>query len=360
MKHAIGLLASALLVSGWASAAPVNDQVRGVWSGTLGAASVTACFGLRGAGEDVRGSYYYAKYQVPLALRPSDKGPAFEETGGPSWTLAASGDDALSGSWRKEGSDRQLPVRLARVPGTTPGDDCGNDAFLQPVVAHVMQLETAKPEQLEGRRYRRLSLAGVQLVELLDASPGAVAVNRQLRAELAGSAANVVAIREQVRDAVKSLGIVVLDTVSASVIEWNERWMTLEMHRESAGQGAAGVDNGYRSWDMRSGREIDPWTWFGLKSRERDDEGVLVSRTVMLPVALKRLVLKASTAGRECGDLYREPLAARIRAGGAGFEFTIGDTYRPECLQTVDLPLAAVRPLMTTEGRETSKRLLGQ
>jgi hypothetical protein len=361
-KLFLELLAGAFIVSASASAlaAPANDHLRGVWGGTLGAAKVTACFGMRPADQEVVGSYYDAKYQEPLALLLSDNGQTFEETGGPIWSLAASGRDELSGTWHKNGSDRQLPVRLTRMSGTIPGDDCGSDAFLRPVVAHVMQLTAAKPELLGDRRYRPLSLAGVQLVELIDSSPGAVVINRQLRAELAVSAADEAAIREKARDSIRSLGIVALDKVSSSVIEWNDRWMTLNLNREFAGFGAAGVDSGYRSWDMRSGREIDPWTWFGLKSREGNDEPLLlVTRTAILPGALKRIVLKAATTVRECRALYRGPLSARIWAGAAGIEFTIGDTDRPECLQSVVLPIAAVRSLMTPAGRDESKRIFG-
>jgi hypothetical protein len=362
-KRFIELLAGAFLVSASASAsaAPANDQLRGVWSGTLGTAKVTACFGLRPTGQEVVGSYYYAKYQEPLALRPRDGKQTFEETGGPSWTLVANENNALSGTWRKEGSEKQLPVRLTRLPGTTSGDDCGSDPYLQPVLAHVMQTVTGKPERLGDRRYRPISLAGVQLVELIDASPGAVAINRQLRAELAAGAGDEAAIRDRVRDSIKSLGIVALDKVSASVIEWDDRWLTLNLNREFTGQGAAGADSGYRSWDVRTGREIDPWTWFGLKSRERKDEPMVqVSRTARLSDTLRRVVLKAASNVKECREAYASPLAARIWASGAGIEFTIGDTGRPECLQNVTVPLPAVRPLMTPEGREESKRLLGK
>jgi hypothetical protein len=54
VKRVIHLLAGALLVSAWASAAPVNDQVCGVWSGTVGAATVTACMTTEGKGTSKR------------------------------------------------------------------------------------------------------------------------------------------------------------------------------------------------------------------------------------------------------------------------------------------------------------------
>jgi hypothetical protein len=63
---------------------------------------------------------------------------------------------------------------------------------------------------------------------------------------------------------------------------------------------------------------------------------------------------------KECRDVYGSPLSARIWAGGAGIEFTIGDTGRPECLQNVTVPLAAARPLMTPEGRAESKSFFGK
>jgi hypothetical protein len=233
--------------------------------------------------------------------------------------------------------------------------------FLQPVWGQVLTLAAGKTERLGERRYRPITLAGVQLVELIDASPGAVAINRQLRAELALSAADEAATRDQVRDSIRSLGVVALDTVSASVIEWDERRLTLELHREFAGQGAAGVDSGYRCWDVRSGREIDPWTWFGLKSGAGRDEGpVRVDRSAVMTDALRRVVLKAASNVKECREVYGSPLSARIWASAAGIAFAIGDTMRPECLQSVTVPLAAARPLMTAAGREESRRLFGE
>jgi len=199
----------------------------------------------------------------------------------------------------------------------------------------------------------------VQLVELIDFSPGAVAINGQLRSELATSAADEGALRDKVRSSVRSLGIVALDRISASVIEWNDQWLTLDLHREFAGEGAAGADNGYRSWDMRSGREIDPWTWFDLTSQESHHEPLVIARTARLPDALKSVVLKAATNVKACQDIYRGPLFARIWAHTAGIEFTIGDTRRPECLQSVNLSFATVRPVMKPKAREDSIRVFG-
>ena len=222
-----------------------------------------------------------------------------------------------------------------------------------------MQLRSGEPTQLGERRYRPLLLAGVQLVELIDSSPGAVAINRQLRAELATSAAGDGALRDKVRSAVRSLGSVALDRISARVIEWSDQWLTLELNREFSGEGAAGADNGYRSWDMRSGREVDPWTWFDLKSRESLEEPLVVARIAKMPDALKNAVLQAATNVKACQDVYRGPLFTRIWAHTMGIEFTIGDTRNPECLQSVNLPFATVRPLMTPKGREDSRRIFG-
>jgi len=143
-----------------ASAAPLNDHLRGVWSGTLGAAKVMACFGIHPVRQEVGGSYYDTKYQEPLALSPTDDKQAFKELVGASWTLVANGSNALSGSWRKEESEQQMSVHLTRMPGTAPSDNCGSDVYLQPVLDRVMQMRSGESTQPGERRYRPLSLAG--------------------------------------------------------------------------------------------------------------------------------------------------------------------------------------------------------
>jgi hypothetical protein len=333
-------------------AMPLETGPQGVWSGTLGTNEIVACFDTRSDDGKLNGSYYYVRSLDPIALtRQAGKG-AWAEGTNARWVLTLVEDNRLEGVWRRSDDRKELSVRLSRLPGTNANQACGSDAYNLPLEKEALSMKVWPVQHLGQKGYRPISIAGVQLIELIGEAPGIAAINRQLRAELPGADGADKALRQQLRDLVKTQGRYVFDTVSAEPIEWTDRWVTIRLHREFAGEGAAWTENGFRTWDVVSGAEINPWRWLGVASdRGADLPLPMVSRTGVLPAKLKRYLMKAAHVGADCRAVFDASPAAGIHLGEAGVEFLLGDTFRPECMQNVLVAPEAMQPFLNAEGK---------
>jgi hypothetical protein len=209
-----------------------------------------------------------------------------------------------------------------------------------------------------GRRYRRISLEDTQLVELVDSGSGIAAINKQLRSELCG-ARNINESRQYVRESVVERGIYVFDTVRADLADWNERSVTIGMNRQFSGEGAAGAESGYRSFDVTTGRELDPWAWLGVKSSPSADHTCpMVSTIGILPPRLKRYLMKSPLVVRECVEQYGNSVEARLHLSADGIEFSFGT--QPECMNNVQLSFEELQPFLTKEGKRYARWLKGK
>lgn len=111
-------------------------------------------------------------------------------------------------------AQQRLPVRLTRLPVTSATQACGSDTYNLPLEHEALKMKVGPVRFLGQRRYRPVSIAGVQLVELIDAAPGIAAINRQLRAELPGDDE---ARRRQLRELVWTQGQLTRDRSVALV-----------------------------------------------------------------------------------------------------------------------------------------------
>lgn len=352
IKQVLSLRAPILFLSalhGASLATPLEAGAQGVWSGTLGNSPIVACFDARSDDGQRHGSYYYVRYLAPIALTPQTVEGEWAEGADARWSLSSPQRNHLEGAWRSSDGRKDLPVRLTRLPGTSAMQACGSDAYNLPLEQAALKVKVGSVRYLGKKRYRPVSIAGVQLVELIDAAPGIAAINRQLRAELPGDDA---AQRQQLRELVRTEGRYVFDTVTAEPVEWTDRSVTIRLHRDFAGAGASGAEDGSRTWNVVSGGEIDPWRWFGVGSdRSADLPLPVVGRTGVLPANLKDYLMKAAHAGGDCRALYDESSAAGIQVSEVGIEFLLGDTLRPECMQTVFVSPEAIQPFLNERGK---------
>jgi hypothetical protein len=343
---------------GWGSATPLGTSPQGVWSGTLGNNEVVACFDQRSENEGPHGSYYYARYSRPISLTPQASKGEWAEGPDARWILSSIDDSHFKGVWRRSDGHKDLPVHLSRLSDTSASQGCGSDAYNLPLEREALQVAIGPIKYFGQKRYRPISIAGVQLIELIDKAPGIAAINRQLRAELPGGDGDVEALREQLRELVKTQGRYVFDTVSAEPTEWNDRLVTIQLHRDFAGEGAAGAENGFRTWNVVSGAEIDPWRWFGGASERNADLPLpVIARTGVLPVKLKSYLLKVAHVGSECRAVYDESSVAGIHVSEIGIEFLLGDAFHPECMQNVLVSPEAMQPFLNTEGKSGTRWL---
>lgn len=340
------------VLHGWGSATPLETAPLGVWTGTLGNNEIVACFDERSENGGLYGSYYYARYLRPISLTPQAGKAEWTEGADASWALTSIDDTQLKGVWRRSDGRKELPVHLSRLSGTSASQACGSDAYNLPLEKEALHVTLGPIKYFGQKRYRPISIAGIQLIELIDKAPGIAAINRQLRAELPDGEGDAKVLREQLRELVRTQGHYVFDTVSVEPTEWTDRSVTIQLHRDFAGEGAAGAENGFRTWNVVSGAEIDPWRWLGVASERSADLPLpVISRTGTLPVKLKSYLMKVARVGSECRAVYDESSAAGIHLSEIGIEFLLGDTFHPECMQNVLVSPEAMQPFLNAEGK---------
>lgn len=343
------VLAGLLLTSGASGVAAPIAVRPGVWSGTVGNSQVTACFMQQPSNGTVVGSYYYSRHLQPISLEKFDGGPLLREDSGGLWEMSQADALAMTGVWRRGAT--VLPVTLTRVAGSEEQDACTSDAFHAPLEARPAQVVVGPAQQLAARRFRAISMAGVQLVELMDAAPAAQEISRQLRGELLGLA-QVAGFKSALRQSLARYGRYRLDQVRAEPLEWTERWFVLDLSRESLDTGAAGSESGSRIWDMRTGKELDPWRWIGGKlARQEQLAYPVVERVGTLPPKLSRAVT-AMVKERECVAGYGSPAQASLKAGSVGLEVRLGSALNPSCMTAVLLTYQQLAPFLTAEGKK--------
>jgi hypothetical protein len=200
----------------------------------------------------------------------------------------------------------------------------------------------------------------MQTVELIDNTPAVVAINRQLRSELSRYTADAVSIRTQLRESMQANGFYIYDIVTASPVEWNEKLVTISMHRQFGGTGASGVEYGHRTWNARAGREIDPRRWLGV-SRDLDDARAFppVGRSGTLPENLTRYLMKSAKIDKQCRAVFGKSVEAGLEFRQDGIEFSIGNSFTPECIQSVSLTFAQLRPFLNAEGKSALHAMVG-
>jgi hypothetical protein len=355
----------ALLLPGCAAASQQDMAVTGVWSGAIGTSRITACFGKRSEDGRIVRSFYDVRDLGPIVLEAQSSDGKWIEHGtdGPNvWTIASLDDAGLTGTWRKRSGMDEMPILLHRVPGAGNDNACGGEVYNAPLEAKFFKLVIGPVTSMSPeKRYRKISSAGMQTVELIDSSPAIASVNRQLRGELSLYTADAGSIRTQLRESMQSNGFYIYDITTTSPVAWNERWITMSMHRQFGGTGASGADSGYRTWDARTGREIDPRKWLGVNS-DLDEARAFppVGRTGVLPERLRRYLLRSAKIDKKCRAVFSESVEAGLKLSQDGIEFKIGDSYNPECMQGVFLTFAQLQPFLNGEGRAALRAMAGK
>ncbi|MGK5081483.1 hypothetical protein [Janthinobacterium sp. HLX7-2] len=265
-----------------------DAPVQGVWQGTLGKASVVACFNQPSPtqGSDRSGSYYYTRYKSPIMLaRPNGKvlweeSNAKGDTTG-TWSLHAQQGSKLDGTWTEPKSGKTLPLALTllEAAGDREHPSCASDAYNLPL-EEFPSIKVSKPITFEGKQYRNLTLADTVTLELIGAGlgDGVTKINAQLRAVLAKNRQDLADFFATRREYLGRNGFTTQDEVYAEPSYWSSRWVTLRFYRWPAGYGANGISIKLRTWDVKTGQETDVWHWFGASASDGDDKAELPDR----------------------------------------------------------------------------------
>lgn len=328
-----------------------DAALTGVWRGKLGNAEIVACFNPPAAGI-ATGSYYYVRHKTPIALnQEQNKLLWLEDKGTGTWSLAQPGQDSLTGIWRNAKGENPQALALSRVPAADGGGACASDAF-------NLALETfagpqvGKVKQFEGKKYRDLRIADVVTPELLEPGDKISRVNQALRQILPRKAADLSEYFATRRRFLAENGTPTEDETSATPVFWSARWLTINFYRWAAGFGRNGITLDYRSWDLQSGDEVNPWEWFIAKPADGGN-------TNPLPPGLRKFLLKDAALDKECRDGYQGKGYYRLSFEANGMRFW-EEAFGNGCEQDFLLTYPQLRPFLTPKGKLALRDVLSQ
>lgn len=372
---AIGLLATLHMSS--ANATNTSPELIGVWRGTVGKYQVVACW-------DRHGGYYY-KLQKPLriALRAEDQssGVWLEEEYERSettisWQVRAPSGSHLVGTQIKGPKDLKLPIRLTRIKVAKKGEgdqqDCSfdsslHDAFIAPRVA-AEQIHVGEPISFMNKPYRVIAALGgnVASVELIGDAELVTKANELLRRELLDAIGVYFSCSE---NALPRRG----DYKSKVRLRFrNDEWLSWSGHVEGDCGGAhPHFENSTNTIDLRSGKEVNLWDWFKLKSvKGRDDKSGQVCEFVKdrcLPTSLAKRVRTTRPAyeEKECkGTPFHEMVdggySMALNEKGIAFVPELMEPARVmrTCYANYTIPFTELAPYLKRPGLAAVKRIL--
>jgi hypothetical protein len=341
-----------------AAAAPAPADLPGVWEGTVGALPVRACFVHREFGDF--GAYYYLSHRRLIALE-ADEGSdsAFREIGDsgrsrPLWRIERADGDRLTAQWTS--GRRTLPVRLSRVsPVAADESPCSSMDFHRSRLEGVRTVTTRAT--IDGTSYRRIALDSEGRFEssletfALDGGGEAVQrINAALAEALSGDPPRWF---ECSRD---SLGRMPYEGSSDEILRpvlITERWLSVAHHWDGFCGGAhPDSSNGYRTFDLTSGQEVDLHGWFDDMAVERQHLTEVNEDIVTVRPALRDFVLGGWTPeDPECRDVIRDQEYWSIGLTPRGMAFSPDLAHVVQaCGEEFLVPFDRLGPFLTAEG----------
>jgi hypothetical protein len=263
--------------------------LRGVWEGTIGDKNIIACFNTATTDTSITelGSYYYLRYLSPIRLvkregqwleenryEKNHRPPVWpnEIANKPSpitgvWSIESVKDRKLIGSWKSADGNKVLALRLMLVEESAKA--CSSNSYNAKLEQVLPKLFVGKTESFNGHPYRLLQIAHHGTVELLENNPNFSEINLRLRSGLP-SDLNEEAIKDYFQMRRYLLGEYGGDAKDVDEFDeltyWTSVFLTTKHHHEEPHTGRRGVSNTYTTWDLRTGKEVDLWSWFRKES----------------------------------------------------------------------------------------------
>jgi hypothetical protein len=324
---------------------------QGVWSGTIGTKAIVACFN-----RNHDGSYYYIDYLKPIALRAryknspwreytvADNGSFIKETG--LWELAAPVDGIIAGTWRNEKTGKFLPIHLALVDGNNDGSACTRDSY-------NLRLESAPKVKRgktirfsHGRSYRKLWFAGQETIELFGPDPALDRINLLLKPDRSKGAVD--AYFQQKRESLGRLGYPAVDEQYTKPVYWDSNFITISFYLWATGSESHETPVDHRTWNIKTGEEVDLWQWIGSNSNERE-----------LSSELKKFLFKNFKNSPECENYYDKGdyRNYKLKLDKDGLYI---DETSIACWVDFIVPYDKLLPFLTPAGKEAVRSIMRQ
>jgi len=349
-----------------AVAAPQQSNPKGVWDGTIGQLPVRACFDERG-GESV-GVYFYRSRFETIPLMKDDKGAWLFSEGwpddakAPRWSLTQIGWNAIGGNWAQ--GSRKLPIRLTRVPVAKQGEDegpCSSMEFQQPRLEGLRVVRAAAVK--DGVSYTKLTLdhrghfgdsVAVESFELAGDNPAIRAINAVLKKpfDQKDDSSWLSCIREAF-----PWGGEHNESFEPRMI--SRRWLVVNHHWDGYCGGAhPDSSNSAKTFDLKTGREIDVRDWFTDRAVKRTRyEGDPEVFKTMQP-EFRSLVIADWKGDEDCAGTIDSEEWWSFELTRSGFVFTpILAHVAQACEEDFALPFSKLLPYLTPEGRKAIAEL---
>ncbi|WP_339531095.1 hypothetical protein [Pseudomonas mucidolens] len=319
----------------YADAAPAD--LAGVWSGTLGKASITACFN---ASPDSNGSYYYTRFLTPIQLSREQAGePWVEEGNSGSWQLNTPQENRLTGTWTKPSGGEPLPLVLTR----TDAQGCGSDAYNRPMESAPLPAKVEK-RTFGAHRYQ-VKTQGAEVTLKLEGDGRAMQKINQHLAQLAVSPEGQAEFFRERREYLGRNGSAHTSEIEVEPTYWSSHWITVKFYRWTAGYGRSGISWGLHSWNLQTGERVDPWRWVG--SRQAWDDPY--SAQVKLSPAFSAWLQKQASVDEGCpaiSSYSRFDLSFNTQ----GLQLST-PSYGDGCDNELSFTWAQLEPVLSAQGK---------
>ena len=317
---------------------------RGVWKGKVGDKDIVACFN----GDYDVASYYYLKYKNPIQLNKSKMDMTWEEsekTG--TWVLKKIEDGKVKGIWSNNSKDKELPIELTYI-ATEKG--CGGDEY-NAVLEYVPSIEMGKITKFKDKKYRTLRVADVETLELLSDVGMTKEINKQLYSMLPKTKKNLEWCFETRRKYLESMGFPQEDYTSVTPYYWSSDYVTIHFYRWAAGTGRSGISLDYRTWNIKTAKEVNLWSWFDFKADSGSDIGELPS-------------LKKYLSGLKVDDACKDDYQYNTSIKG-NYHLTLEDNgmkfweepFGTGCEKEFLIPYSKIGAFMNAKGKEALRIL---
>lgn len=319
---------------------------QGVWSGTVGKKAVIACFN-KGSTWTAYGSYYYIDYLTPIALHTQEEDDSYWHEGDTGkWKLTTPVNGAIMGTWRNEKTGKTFPINLTLVDGKDDESACARDSF-NIRLENRPKIKKGKIVQFSpGRSYRKIQFAGQETIELFSMDPAIDKLNTQLKPDLSTEAID--AYFQQRREFLGRVGYPAVDERHTEPKYWDSNFITIEFYLWVAGEGRRGISNEYRTWNLRTGEEVDLWNWI---------EGS--SSNANLPPKLKEYLYRDITEeSPDCSNGYRGEGIFTLTLGKTGLNID-EDAWGDGCEKMFFIPYQELGPFLSPTGKQAVNSILG-
>lgn len=318
---------------------------QGVWEGAIGDKAIVACFN-----KFSWGSYYYLDHLKPIQLTTSKSDQSWHEgdmLG--KWNLLPPKNGTLTGTWFSALSIA-LPIKLTRIDGQDDSKACARDSYnlrleTPPIV------ETGKVIKFSPTRsYRKIRFAGQETVELLGADPALNKINAAIKIDKSKQAVN--AHFQQKRNSLAMFGRPIIDERVTMPEYWDENFITINFHVWTAHHGRSGIYNTFRTWNTKTGKEVDLWQWIGASAKNPT-----------IPPKLKKFMVKGiktqqqhATKGIDCSKAYRGKDDYIISLDKKGLHFS-EEAWGNGCALAFFMTFKQLSPFLTQEGKKAANAI---